>query len=147
DSRERGSAAPEAAVPRGRHPRGRRFTGSVRKPAQAPRMCPTPPDEAAAPTRSKRRRSPVPRRDSGQDGIPMTVKQTESKRSRSNEYAHLAPLFDELVGLERGDPRHAEVRECLVTGYLPLAEHIAQRFSGKGIAKEDLVQVASVGLI
>lgn len=77
----------------------------------------------------------------------MTVKQTESKRSRSNEYAHLAPLFDELVGLERGDPRHAEVRECLVTGYLPLAEHIAQRFSGKGIAKEDLVQVASVGLI
>src|SRR5690606_30772679 len=110
-------------------------------------MCPTPPDEAAAPTRSKRRRSPVPRRDSGQDGIPMTVKQTESKRSRSNEYAHLAPLFDELVGLERGDPRHAEVRECLVTGYLPLAEHIAQRFSGKGIAKEDLVQVASVGLI
>uniref|UniRef100_UPI00047EC3E5 SigB/SigF/SigG family RNA polymerase sigma factor n=1 Tax=Glycomyces arizonensis TaxID=256035 RepID=UPI00047EC3E5 len=64
-----------------------------------------------------------------------------------NEYGHLAPLFVELAGLEAGDPRHAEVRDRLVTGYLPLAEHIAQRFSGKGIAKDDLVQVASVGLI
>ncbi|WP_026929370.1 SigB/SigF/SigG family RNA polymerase sigma factor [Glycomyces tenuis] len=73
-------------------------------------------------------------------------KQTKEKRS-GNEYAHLAPLFEELVGLAEGDPRRAEVREALVTGYLPLAEHIAQRFSGKGIARDDLVQVASVGLI
>src|SRR5690606_29171865 len=85
----------------------------------------------AVPTRSTRRHSRQrPPAGQAERGIPMTVKQTESKRSRSNEYAHLAPLFDELVGLERGDPRHAEVRECLVTGYLPLAEHIAQRFSG-----------------
>lgn len=77
----------------------------------------------------------------------MTAKHSTRKRSRSDEYGHLAPLFVELAGLDRGDPRHAEVRERLVTGYLPLAEHIAQRFSGKGIARDDLVQVASVGLI
>ncbi|WP_335985681.1 RNA polymerase sigma factor SigF [Glycomyces sp. MUSA5-2] len=72
---------------------------------------------------------------------------TESKRRGSDEYGHLAPLFREMAGLDADDPRRAEVRERLVTGHLPLAEHIAQRFSGKGIAKDDLVQVASVGLI
>ncbi|GAB3661338.1 SigB/SigF/SigG family RNA polymerase sigma factor [Glycomyces tarimensis] len=77
----------------------------------------------------------------------MADKQSTERRVGSNEYAHLAPLFNELEQLDEGDPRRAEVRDRLVTGYLPLAEHIAQRFSGKGIAKEDLVQVASVGLI
>ncbi|WP_100446200.1 RNA polymerase sigma factor SigF [Glycomyces xiaoerkulensis] len=77
----------------------------------------------------------------------MTDKQAQKGRIGSNEYGHLAPLFGELRALEEDDPRRAEVREHLVTGYLPLAEHIAQRFSGKGISKDDLVQVASVGLI
>ncbi|GAA1669817.1 SigB/SigF/SigG family RNA polymerase sigma factor [Glycomyces endophyticus] len=77
----------------------------------------------------------------------MGDKQTERNRRNSDEYAHLAPLFRELASLDEGDPRRAHVRERLVTGHLPLAEHIAQRFSGKGIAKDDLVQVASVGLI
>ncbi|GAB4006777.1 hypothetical protein GCM10029992_58640 [Glycomyces albus] len=65
----------------------------------------------------------------------------------AGEYDHLAPLFREMKALHEDDPRREELRELLVTGYLPLAEHIARRFSGKGIAKEDLVQVAAVGLI
>ena len=77
----------------------------------------------------------------------MADKQRDEGRYSSNEYGHLAPLFDELEELDESDPRRSEVRNRLVTGYLPLAEHIAQRFSGKGIAKDDLVQVASVGLI
>ncbi|WP_158895363.1 SigB/SigF/SigG family RNA polymerase sigma factor [Amycolatopsis anabasis] len=73
---------------------------------------------------------------------------SERKNATSaNEYEHLAPLFEELASLEPDDPRHGEVRDELVTGHLPLAEHIAQRFSGRGVAKEDLVQVARVGLI
>ncbi|GAB4006068.1 hypothetical protein GCM10029992_55710 [Glycomyces albus] len=44
-------------------------------------------------------------------------------------------------------PATLELRDRLVTGYLPLAQHIAQRYSGKGIAKDDLIQVASIGLI
>ncbi|GAB3507675.1 SigB/SigF/SigG family RNA polymerase sigma factor [Amycolatopsis cihanbeyliensis] len=64
-----------------------------------------------------------------------------------DDYGHLAPLFDQLAELDRDDPRHAELRDELVTGYLPLAEHVAQRFSGRGAAKEDLVQVATLGLI
>jgi RNA polymerase sigma-B factor len=71
----------------------------------------------------------------------------QQQRRKSDEYGHLEPLFDELERLDPDDPQWSEVRDRLVTGYLPLAEHIAQRFSGKGIAKDDLVQVASVGLI
>jgi RNA polymerase sigma-B factor len=71
----------------------------------------------------------------------------QQQRRKSDEYGHLEPLFDELERLHPDDPQWSEVRDRLVTGYLPLAEHIAQRFSGKGIAKDDLVQVASVGLI
>jgi RNA polymerase sigma-B factor len=71
----------------------------------------------------------------------------QQQRRKSDEYGHLEPLFDELERLDPNDPRWTEIRDRLVIGYLPLAEHIAQRFSGKGIAKDDLVQVASVGLI
>lgn len=77
----------------------------------------------------------------------MADKRSSGERRSSSEYAYLAPLFREMALLDEGDPRRAEVRDRLVTGHLPLAEHIAQRFSGKGIAKDDLVQVAAVGLI
>nr|WP_219632973.1 SigB/SigF/SigG family RNA polymerase sigma factor [Haloechinothrix aidingensis] len=59
----------------------------------------------------------------------------------------MLPLFDELAGLDADDPRRADLREQLVTGFLPVAENIARRFSGRGAAKEDLVQVATLGLI
>ncbi|GAA1252369.1 SigB/SigF/SigG family RNA polymerase sigma factor [Prauserella halophila] len=77
----------------------------------------------------------------------MTESTKRGSRGSSEDYEHLSPLFDELVTLEEGDRRRAELREELVRGHLPLAEHIAQRFSGRGVAKEDLVQVARVGLI
>ncbi|HEV2781033.1 MAG TPA: SigB/SigF/SigG family RNA polymerase sigma factor [Actinophytocola sp.] len=67
--------------------------------------------------------------------------------SSSSEYEHLAPLFDELAATSEDDPRRAELRDQLVTGHLPLAEHIAIRFSHRGVPREDLVQVATVGLI
>lgn len=69
------------------------------------------------------------------------------RRSHSDDYAHLRPLLEEFTGLEEGDPRREHLRAELVTGYLPLAEHVAQRFSGRGVAKEDLVQVARLGLV
>lgn len=77
----------------------------------------------------------------------MTESTKRGSRGSSEDYEHLIPLFDELVTLEDDDSRRTELREELVRGYLPLAEHIAQRFSGRGVAKEDLVQVARVGLI
>jgi RNA polymerase sigma-B factor len=38
-------------------------------------------------------------------------------------------------------------REELVRRFLPLAEYLARRFSGRGEAQDDLVQVASLGLL
>jgi RNA polymerase sigma-B factor len=64
-----------------------------------------------------------------------------------NGYEHLTPLFSELAGLDQDDPRRAELRHELVTGHLPVAEHIARRFAHRGETGEDLVQVATVGLI
>nr|WP_207630821.1 MULTISPECIES: RNA polymerase sigma factor SigF [unclassified Actinopolyspora] len=59
----------------------------------------------------------------------------------------MAPLFVEFAGLEKTDRRYAELRDRLVTEHLPIAQHIARRFSNRGEAQEDLIQVATLGLI
>ncbi|WP_236796919.1 SigB/SigF/SigG family RNA polymerase sigma factor [Amycolatopsis sp. GM8] len=56
-------------------------------------------------------------------------------------------LFTQLAETGAGERRREELRTALVTEYLPVAEHIARRFAGRGEAHEDLVQVARVGLI
>ncbi|WP_436497280.1 RNA polymerase sigma factor SigF [Actinokineospora sp. HUAS TT18] len=63
-------------------------------------------------------------------------------RDSSDGYGHLRPLFDKA-----GTPEWEHAREELITEYLPVAEHIAQRFSHRGEAHDDLLQVATVGLI
>ncbi|MGH3768368.1 MAG: SigB/SigF/SigG family RNA polymerase sigma factor [Pseudonocardiaceae bacterium] len=64
-----------------------------------------------------------------------------------SEYAHLIPLQRRYAELARDDPEHHALREQLINGYLPVAEHIARRFGGRGEPIDDLVQVATVGLI
>ena len=66
--------------------------------------------------------------------------------SDSGDYDHLAPLFVELAATEEG-PRREALRDELVTAHLPVAKHIARRFGHRGEPYEDLVQVATVGLI
>ncbi len=73
--------------------------------------------------------------------------QTKSRGTPDTGYEHLAPLFDEMAALDENDPGRAQLRNKLVTGHLPLAEHIAARFSNRGVPREDLVQVATLGLI
>jgi RNA polymerase sigma-B factor len=70
-----------------------------------------------------------------------------SQAGQETGYEHLAPLFEQMAALETEDPDRAELRNKLVTGHLPLAEHIAARFSNRGVPREDLVQVATLGLI
>ncbi|MDQ2708872.1 MAG: SigB/SigF/SigG family RNA polymerase sigma factor [Actinomycetota bacterium] len=66
---------------------------------------------------------------------------------RDTEYEHLVPLLAELAGLAIDDPRRDGLRDELVEGYLPVARHIARRFSNRGEPIDDLIQVATVGLI
>lgn len=63
------------------------------------------------------------------------------------EYGHLDPLLREYAALAPEDARREALRDELVTGFLPVARHIARRFSGRGEPLDDLVQVATVGLI
>jgi RNA polymerase sigma-B factor len=62
-------------------------------------------------------------------------------------YIDVRPLFERMAKLPKGDPERAVARDELVTRCLPLAEHIARRFNGRGESREDLLQVARLGLV
>jgi RNA polymerase sigma-B factor len=59
-----------------------------------------------------------------------------------DERAHLRARFHEYRST--GDPA---IREELVTAHLRLAIHLARRFDNRGVPFDDLVQVASLGLL
>jgi RNA polymerase sigma-B factor len=67
--------------------------------------------------------------------------------SSDEEYGHLAPLLEQYSSLDENDPAREPLRDQLVRGYLPVAQHIARRFANRGEPIDDLVQVATVGLI
>ncbi|MFC8525836.1 SigB/SigF/SigG family RNA polymerase sigma factor [Nocardia sp. NPDC057227] len=64
-----------------------------------------------------------------------------------DDYENLEPRFAELAALDPADPARARLRDDIITTALPLAEHIAMRFGGRGENIDDLVQVAMVGLV
>ncbi len=56
-------------------------------------------------------------------------------------------MFADLAALPAGDPRRARLRDELVEMHLPLVEYLARRFRNRGEPLDDLVQVATIGLI
>lgn len=70
-----------------------------------------------------------------------------SAGTRDGGYAHLVPLHRQYARLTADDPARDRLREQLINGYRPMAEHIARRYAGRGEPLDDLVQVATVGLI
>ncbi|MFC3965278.1 SigB/SigF/SigG family RNA polymerase sigma factor [Nocardia jiangsuensis] len=64
-----------------------------------------------------------------------------------DDYENLEPRFAELAALDPADPARARLRDAIIITALPLAEHIAMRFGGRGENIDDLVQVAMVGLV
>jgi RNA polymerase sigma-B factor len=68
-------------------------------------------------------------------------------RYRRSDYKQLAQLLGEYAGLSRDDPRREALRDRLVVGYLPVARRIALRFNHRGEPLDDLMQVATIGLI
>jgi RNA polymerase sigma-B factor len=56
-------------------------------------------------------------------------------------------LFAQLSALPDSAPQRREVRDALVEQHLPLVEHLARRFRNRGEPYDDLVQVATIGLI
>ncbi|MFF3571274.1 SigB/SigF/SigG family RNA polymerase sigma factor [Nocardia jiangxiensis] len=62
-------------------------------------------------------------------------------------YNDVAILFERLAATEEGSARHGELRSQLISRCIPLADHIARKFSGRGEPFDDLTQVARVGLV
>ncbi|WP_213453453.1 SigB/SigF/SigG family RNA polymerase sigma factor [Rhizomonospora bruguierae] len=52
-----------------------------------------------------------------------------------------------MAALPAGHPERAALRARAIESWLPLAQHLANRFGGRGEPVEDLFQTASVGLI
>ena len=77
----------------------------------------------------------------------MTVRTSGSSASRPNEYADVPDMFRELAHLGADSAEFQGHRDKIVERCLPLADHIARRFEGRGEPRDDLVQVARVGLV
>ena len=56
-------------------------------------------------------------------------------------------MFRELAKLDPDSAEFQRKRDRIVERCLPLADHIARRFDGRGEPRDDLIQVARVGLM
>ena len=68
-------------------------------------------------------------------------------RHGPNSYDNIEPSFDKLAGYDPGDPERDITRGEIIRLCLPLADHIARRFTGRGENYDDLHQVARLGLV
>ncbi|HET6534020.1 MAG TPA: sigma factor, partial [Actinoplanes sp.] len=56
-------------------------------------------------------------------------------------------LLAALAGTPGTAPGRSALRDRAIEAWLPLARHLAHRYSGRGEPTDDLVQTATVGLI
>ncbi|MFC4741217.1 SigB/SigF/SigG family RNA polymerase sigma factor [Gordonia hankookensis] len=63
-----------------------------------------------------------------------------------DDYADVAPAIQALREAT-DDQVRARMRSDIVERCLPLADHVARRFSGRGESLDDLVQVARIGVV
>lgn len=68
--------------------------------------------------------------------------------SESNsEYSDVIHMFRRLATLDAGSIEFRRQRDMIIERCLPLADHVARRFSDRGEPFDDLVQVARLGLL
>ncbi|MHA7649113.1 SigB/SigF/SigG family RNA polymerase sigma factor [Mycobacterium sp. ML4] len=65
----------------------------------------------------------------------------------TNEYADVREMFQVLNALDPHSRARQQQRDKIVQRCLPLADHLARRYRGRGECLDDLVQVARMGLI
>lgn len=70
-----------------------------------------------------------------------------ASRPHDTDYRHLLPLFEVITDPTRPATERTRVRDRIIRGHIPLAEHIAWKFRHRGQPTEDLEQVARLGLV
>jgi RNA polymerase sigma-B factor len=65
----------------------------------------------------------------------------------ARDRARAKALFVTMANLPDGSPERHAIRDQLVETHLPLVEYLARRFRNRGELHDDLVQVATIGLI
>ena len=68
-------------------------------------------------------------------------------RERAADRARAKVLFVEMAAADPDSTEHRRIRDELVRMHLPLVEYLARRFRNRGEPYDDLVQVATIGLI
>ena len=58
-----------------------------------------------------------------------------------------AELLGAMAAMPASHPSRASLRDRAIEAWLPLARHLAHRYSGRGEPTDDLIQTATVGLI
>jgi RNA polymerase sigma-B factor len=71
----------------------------------------------------------------------MTLRYAETPTDTATE------LLDAMAATPTGHPDRAALRDRAIEAWLPLARHLAHRYSGRGEPTDDLIQTATVGLI
>ncbi len=77
------------------------------------------------------------------EAAPLTLRQERTAADR----AHARAMFVRLSDMAEDDPARVRLREQLVEAHLPLVEYLARRFRNRGEPLDDLIQVATIGLI
>lgn len=72
---------------------------------------------------------------------------TSTRVGQRNRDQSPEDLLAALAMTSPHDPRRPALRERTIEAWLPLARHLARRYSGRGAPDDDLAQTASVGLI
>ncbi len=78
---------------------------------------------------------------SAEDAPPTRAERNAVDRARAKA------KFGVFAGLPEDDPQRARLRDELVEAHLPLVEYLARRFRNRGEPLDDLIQVATIGLI
>jgi RNA polymerase sigma-B factor len=65
----------------------------------------------------------------------------------TSEYSEVTEMFRHLKLLDEGSSAFRRQRDEIIKRSLPLADHIARRYGGRGEPFDDLVQAARVGLV
>ena len=79
--------------------------------------------------------------------VNAAIEDLAQSEGPATERAHARELFARLASLPEDDPKRQACRHELVEMHLPLVEYLARRFRNRGEPLDDLVQVATIGLI